>query len=394
MEILDNILTQHYGWEVVALLFAIVIFFAVQICYYGFRYRKINKYRVSQRMRIMETPPPVSVVVPMYNDNSTFIEDQLANFVAQEGVEFEVVIVYVGSNRDFYDDLCGLSCAYPNLTVTKIESDGKRSVSNKLALNIGIKAAKYDHIIFTTTDCTPTNSKWLSLMRQGFQFGEIVLGYCGMDRFESDDEEIKKGGALSYRLIQTGRMMESANWLSAAIMRRGYRGIRTNIGFTKTLYNKVKGFNHLNMSIGDDDLFMQKIMTKENTSVVIAPRATLRQICWGGLGWWNGESRIYSETLPLYNQEAKNYMNWELTSRLGLFISSLWGLIFLPLELKALIALLLIIRLVVVLLSVNSIAKRLGEEGIVKGYILHDILSPLFTLWVRRPFRKGNEVWR
>lgn len=394
MELLNNLMQEHYSWEIVALLLVIVIFFTVQIRYYGVRYRNISRYHVGRRKRILDTPPAVSVVIPMYNDNNTFVESQLPCYLAQdaEGSDFEIVVVYIGSNGDFYDDLCSLSNVYENLTVTKIENNGKNTISNKLSLNIGIKASKYNHILFTTTDCTPTNSRWLHLMRQGFQYGDIVLGYSAMDRAEVDGELL--GGALSYSFIRTCRMMESAAWLSAAMIGRGYRGLRTNIGFTKELYRSVKGYNHLNMSIGDDDLFMQKIMKDDNASIVISSRATLSEQCWGGMGWWSSESRTYSATLPLYTQSAKNYISWELTSRVMLFLASLCALIFLPLELKVLVALLLVIRLVVVLLSVKSVAKRLGETKIVGRYLIYDLVGPLFDMWVRRPLRKSKKQWR
>lgn len=72
-------------------------------------------------------------------------------------------------------------------------------------------------------------------------------------------------------------MMHSADWIARAVRRNPYRGTLHNIGFTKNIYFGSKGFSHLNMNIGEDDLYMQKVMTHDNVSVILSPRATLRE---------------------------------------------------------------------------------------------------------------------
>ena len=67
-------------------------------------------------------------------------------------------------------------------------------------------------------------------------------------------------------------MMHSADWLARAVRRRAYRGTLHNFGFTKRIYFGANGFSHLNMNIGEDDLFMQKVMTRDNVSVILSPR--------------------------------------------------------------------------------------------------------------------------
>ena len=39
------------------------------------------------------------------------------------------------------------------------------------------------------------------------------------------------------------------------------------------------------MNIGEDDLFMQRVMSRDNVSVILSPRASLREKMWGGMGW-------------------------------------------------------------------------------------------------------------
>ncbi len=381
-----DILIQHYSAAGVALSATLVVLVAIQIMHYTRHFSRVKKYLNNKcRQKIHPTPPTISVVVPMFSEDYDYIENTLPLIMGQEGVQFEVVIVYVGNDKDFYDDILRLKQVLGNIKLTKIEQNERFPISVKTTLNVGIKAARHDHIVFTTTDVRPTSERWLLLMAKGFQRGDIVIGYCGI---ESDDN-------LSTRLIRTSRMVQSVNWLSSAAHGKPYRAIRTNMGFTKTLYNKAKGFNHLNMNIGEDDLFMQKIMTKLNTSIILNPQATVVEKCWGGGAWWLDNQRFFRSAEALYPTFAKEPRAWEMTSRVLMAAVYLVILVMMPLEIKAIATLLILLRLLVVLLSVKKVARRLGEKGIVGTYILYDLLSPLFELWLKIKMLKRDErVWK
>ena len=242
MEFFNRIIV-HYGWEGTALAGVLLVMFGIQLYYYLFVYGRIPKYKDTRRPEILSETPPVSVVIPLFSEDYAFVEEILPLIVAQEYPDFEVVIVYVGRDTDFYDDLVRIKQSFPQITGTKIELNPRFPISPKMALNVGIKSAHYEHLLFTTPDVYPTSDRWLSLMANGFRRGEIVLGYCGMERGK---------GFASY-LIRTWRMMHSVDWISSAVCGRPYRGMRQNYGFTKRLYFGANGFSHLNMNIGEDD---------------------------------------------------------------------------------------------------------------------------------------------
>lgn len=160
-------------------------------------------------------------------------------------------------------------------------------------------------MVFTSTDAVPQTDRWLALMAKGFTRGEIVVGYCGVER----------GKGFTNYMMRVWRMMHSADWIARAVRRNPYRGTLHNIGFTKNIYFGSKGFSHLNMNIGEDDLYMQKVMTHDNVSVILSPRATLREKMWGGMRWWMGQLRYYGSAFAFYPQQVKNYIQWELGSR-------------------------------------------------------------------------------
>ena len=333
----------------------------------------------------METEPPVSVVVPLFSEDYSFVEERLPLILAQNYPDFEVVIVYVGHDSDFYEDLARLKQSFPQITTTKIQLDPRFPISRKMALNVGIKSAHYECMVFTSTDAVPQTDRWLSLMAKGFMRGEIVVGYCGVER--------RKG--LANYLMRTGRMMQSAAWIARAVQRRAYRGTLHNYGFTKRIYFGANGFSHLNMNIGEDDLFMQRVMTRDNVSVILSPRATLREKTWGGMGWWMSQLRYYGSAFRFYPQAVRTYVGWELWSRVLFFATVICALAVMPLEYKIAALALVAVRYVAVALEVRRVARRLGESGIMGRYFIYDLLSPLWAavLWVIL-LRRDDRVWR
>ena len=384
MQFFDTFLAC-YGWEGAALAGAMLLMLGVQLYYYLGVFGRIAGYRNNRRMARLEAEPPVSVIIPLFSEDYTFIEERLPLVLAQSYPDFEVILVYVGHDTDFYEDLVQLRHSFPQIATTKIHLDPRFPISRKMALNVGIKSAHYEHMVFTSTDAVPQTDRWLSLMAKGFMRGEIVLGYCGVERTK---------GLANY-LMRSWRMMHAAEWIARAVRGRAYRGTLHNFGFTKKLYFGANGFSHLNMNIGEDDLFLQRVITPDNVSVILSPRATLREKTWGGLRWWMSQLRYYGSSLRFYPAAVRSYIRQETGSRVLFFLAVLCALAVMPLESKLAALLLALIRYAVVLLEVRRTAQRLGETGILGRYFLYDLLSPLWAaLLGLQLLRRDERVWR
>ena len=384
MQFFDHFLAC-YGWEGAALAGAMLVMLGVQLYYYLAVYGRIPGYRNNRRAAKLGAEPPVSVVIPLFAEDYSFVEERLPLVLAQNYPDFEVVIVYVGHDSDFYEDLVQLRHSFPQISTTKIQLDPRFPISRKMALNVGIKSAHYEHMVFTSTDAVPQTDRWLSLMAKGFMRGDIVLGYCGVERAK---------GLANY-LMRTWRMMHAADWIARAVRRRAYRGTLHNFGFTKSLYFGANGFSHLNMNIGEDDLFLQKVITADNVSVILSPRATLREKAWGGMSWWMGRLRYYGSAFRFYPQAVRNYIQWELGSRSLFFLTVVCAAAVMPFEFKIAALALLVIRFLIVAIEVRRIARRLGESGMMGRYFVYDLLSPLWALALSvMLMRKDDRVWR
>ena len=384
MYFFDTFLTC-YGWQGVALAASLLLLLGVQLYYYLFVYGRIPTYTNNARPVVRDPEPPLSVVVPMFSEDYSFVEERLPLMLAQKYPAFEVVIVYVGQDNDFYEDLLRLKHSFPQIATTKIHLDPRFPISRKMALNVGIKSAHYECMVFSSTDACPRSDRWLSLMAKGFERGDIVVGYCGVER--------SKG--LANYLMRAWRMMHSAEWLGRAVQRRPYRGTLHNLGFTKKLYFGVNGFGHLNMNIGEDDLFMQQVMTRDNVSVILSPRAALSEKTWGGLRWWMSQLRYYGSAERFYPLDVKNFVQWEHGSRVLFFAATVCALVAMPFEYRIAAGVLLLLRYVVVIAGVRRLARRLGESGMIGRYFLYDLTSPLWAFWLGvLSLRRDDRVWR
>ncbi len=378
-------LQATYGAPVLWLVTAIIVLFVIQLCYWMRYYARIPAYRVDRGQERDEQQFAISVIVVVQDDYS-YIEETLPLILGQQYPQFEVVVVDLASTEEFSDALLSMQEKWPHLVTSKIEQDPRFPIGRKLALNVGIKAARYERLLITTTAARPTSERWLALMARGFERGDIVLGYCGM--------ECKKG--LVNKLIRCARVMTSVRALGSAIRGIPYRGSIHNLGFTKTLYFGAKGFNYLNLNTGEDDLFLQQIATPDNTAIILHPKATVRQWQWGGISWWHNVRKFESYTYKYYPLRIKNAIEWELGSRLLLFLTLLTALCLLPVELKVGAAALWLIRLGIVEFQSWRIRRRLGEEGLGWAWILYDLWAPVceIRLWLSRTFRPSKGLWR
>lgn len=385
MNYFDYIL-QHYSWQGVTLAVVILLLFFIQLWYYLVRYGRVSRFRNSRRKKKMPVAPPVSVVIPMFSADNVYLDECLPQFLAQQyDASYEVVVVYVGSDNDFHEELMRMRLYHPNLVVTQIAFNPRFPISIKMALNVGIKAAHHEHIIITSTDALPASNQWLAMMGKAFMRGDVVLGYTALEQ---------RDGVENY-LMRASRLQHSLYWLSAAVRGATYRGSRNNFGFTKSLYFDAKGFNFLNMNIGEEDLFIQKIAKPDNVSVVLIPKGSMIEQPWGGMRWWVSQLHHYGTAYRFYPREVRNAVEWDLGSQVLFFLTVLTAIIFMPFEFKIAALLLLLIRYLVVALRVGSVAKRVGEKSMALRYFLFDMFNPLLMLWVGVVMlRKDDTVWR
>lgn len=372
-------------------LYQILIILLLTLCaviqiVYWLRYGCVAAHRHSLREPEGAATPPVSVVV-VVADDPDYINEHLPRLLTQNHPNYEVVVVDDGSETDLTDELIMMQARFPHLRFTTIKADPVFRHSKKLALTVGIKAAKYDNIIFTDSDSVPASEKWLSIMARGFNGGQLVIGYSGIER--------KPG--IANKIMRCQRLTTSIRYLNAAIRGHVYRGIYNNIGYTKRLFFGNKGYTHLRMTLGEDDLFVQKAAhtCAQRTSVMLNSATTVRQFQWGGLRWWRAERKYRDAAFDLYPLSVRAGIVTELTTRALLVLGTLAMVILLPPVLWIVAVSLWFLRELITLLSVRAISRRVGERRLMWAYLMHDLCAPAGELirWISRKIRPSQRLW-
>ena len=373
-----------YGGIGIAFGATILVLFIVQVALHIGLYGRIASFRLMSKKQIRDKEPAISIVVTLFAEDSEYLDSTLTKLLTQDYENFEVVVVYVGNCDDFFADLKSLQRLYPHLSPVHIDYSPHYPVSKKIALNVGIKSAKYDFVITTSSDATPSSARWLSLLAKGFMYGDIVLGYSGIS---------KKGGIKNF-IFREYQFNESVAWLSSAIRRRTYSASRNALGFAKSLYFNVRGFNHLNMNVGEDDLFVQQIATSDNVSVVLSPRAICTERIWGGWSWWWYRVKMLQTTHRYYPKWALVPTIAELVIRVLFFAAVVTALVFMPWEFKVATLVVALLRYFLIMFVVVRNSRRLGESGIAPFHFIYDIIEPALRLTIAlASYKKYKKSW-
>ena len=273
------------------LLAATIVSLGLLLFYYGYFFLKLNTYKAS----VSTFNEPISIIVCAKNECHN-LKDKLPAILNQDYPNYEIIVVNDQSIDDTAVLLNELGKQYPNLVVVTIEKHINKRPGKKLALTLGIKTAKYEHLLLTDADCLPNSKNWTMQMCSNFNSADIVLGYGGYE---------KKKGLLN-KLIRFDTFNVAQQYLSYALAGQTYMGVGRNMAYKKSLFFENKGFaNHLHIASGDDDLFIQEIATKNNVSIEITEQAHTTSSVIEKWGEWAYQKRRHITTAPLYKTKFK-----------------------------------------------------------------------------------------
>lgn len=383
-------LPEIYGVGAFALIWIIEMVYQFYLFDRPFRFcRKSEKGKISYSAE----RPPLSVIVYAQNDAEDLIQF-LPRILNQDYPQFEVIVVNDDSTDDSKDILTTLQAQYDNLYHTYVP-EGSRNLSHKkLALTLGIKAARYDIVVFTNANCCPADSLWLASLARNFVPGtDIVLGYTSMQSKEKTPHDF---GYYTY-----DKLLFTLRYLSFALIGRPYMGESSNLAYRKELFFKNKGFSkHLHLHYGDDDLFINEIATRENTRVELSPSSQMTAVYHDNHGAWKELKLQYDFTSKYLHTAAKAVFGMSKVFDYAfniLFILLLaWGI--LNNWLLAIIALLPAVSIFVIKAVVyRRAAKIFRAPRYTFALPLFSFLQPWVNLYfniIGSASRKKNFTWR
>lgn len=218
---------------------------------------------------------PVSVVVRSFNDGETLAR-LLPDLMGQEySPGFEVIVVNEGSSDETTEVVEALTGTFDNLYLTFTPNDGLNVSSKKLAVTLGVKAARNPIVVLLSADAVIPSPKWLSRITLPFvdPSVEVVLGYSTPNLLQD------KGFGRRHRAFNLTE--ESVAWISEALSGRPYRGSESNLAFRRKVFFDNKGFSSsLNLREGVDDIFVNEITNGDNTAVELSEQTQIMRDCY------------------------------------------------------------------------------------------------------------------
>jgi len=234
---------------------------------------------------------PVSLVICARSE-ARALEALVPMLMEQDHREFEVVVVNDRSEDDTWELLQVMKPLHPRLRPVNIQADEKFNYGKKLALGVGVRAAKYPNVLLTDADCVPASKDWISLMCAGFDKGkQIVVGHS----------PYAYQPGIANVLERYDGTMKTIQYMSFAMAGFPYMGVGRNLGYTGELFFHSKGAKrHGHLMSGDDDLFINEVARANNTAVVAVPDSFMTTRPTDGLGTWFRRKRRHYTTAAHY----------------------------------------------------------------------------------------------
>lgn len=365
--------------------------FFIQLFYYLYFYLSalLLKRKASKgNIHFQTAQPPVSIIICAKNESKN-LSDFLPSILTQDYPNYEVIVVNDGSTDESEIVLANFERTYKHLYHTYIPENVKVMSPKKLALTVGIKAAKYDYLLFTDADCQTVSDKWIANMMRNFTpKTDFVLGYGAYEQ---------KPGFLSH-LVSYDTFFILLQYTGFAYRGKPYMGVGRNMAYRKQLFFDRKGFaSILHLQSGDDDLFINKAATKTNTAIEIDPDSTTISTLSENFKNWFIQKERHLSTASHYKNQSKKLIGIEVLSR-GLFYSSFVALLCtLQPTLLIIAGSLLLTRYILQLVIINLSAKHFNERPFYFSILLFDILLPLISLFIlsfNRITRKTKYKWK
>ncbi len=284
---------QQFWRETLFAAFCTVI--GIQLFYYLWFFMRLAWF--TPKPKLHNQQQPVSVVICARNEADNLVKNLPGVLVQHYPSSHEVILVNDNSLDDSKYLIEELKRTFKKLVPVQLTQEAKMISGKKFPLSMGIKTARYETLLLTDADCVPASENWMNLMQNGYgPSTEIVLGYGAY---------YKREGVLN-KLIRFETFHSALQYLSYALAGIPYMGVGRNLSYKREVFFRNKGFSSINqIPGGDDDLFINKVANKNNTSIVIEhdahtlsdPKSTWKE-------WWNQKTRHYT-TAKYYKKTHK-----------------------------------------------------------------------------------------
>ena len=372
---LDTLLNTFSTAELICLA-VVFLSLLIQLYYYLRFYTAVfrNKRRIKKgKIKLLDTLPEVSVIICARNEEEN-LKKHLPSVLKQNYPNYEVIVINDRSFDNTETVLEQLKKEYPHLKTSFVPHDAKYIDSKKIAVILGVKAAKNDILVFTDADCEIVSDKWLENMVRSFSQGtQIVLGYGAYNK--------NKSFANFAQVFDT--LFIGIQYLNYAIAGYPYMGVGRNMAYRKSFFESSKGFSkHLDIQSGDDDLFVNDFARRKNTAVCVSAESITTSEEKKTFSAFLAQKERHLSTSSRYKFSSKFILGTELGSRFLFYLGILLTCVLQMPYWYYIAPGAFLLRYIVQYIIINLNAKEFGERKYFYGIGFLDILLPLINLYL------------
>lgn len=359
----------------------LVLFTAILLFYYCYFFLRLAFYKPAKKNTSQQHP--VSIIVCGKNEAGNFAKNMPGLFFQEYASSHQLLVVDDNSTDETKYVLNELREAYPFLSVLTLTQNAQHIPGKKYPLSMGIRQATHEILLLTDADCVPASEHWLQKMQEPYDGKtEIVLGYGAYQ---------KHPGFLN-KVIRYETFHSALQYLSYALAGTPYMGVGRNLSYKKSLFLNNKGFSDINhLPGGDDDLFINKVATKDNTAIVIDPEAhTLSSPKRTWKEWKRQKTRHFS-TSKYYHPKHKILLGLYSLSHFLFYLLVVLTMIFFswPLGLGILLGKSMIQQFIF-----SKVLDKLNEKDLKKTLLLMDLwMVGYYLFFAPMLFLKEKKSW-
>lgn len=247
---------------------------------------------------LLSSPPPVTIIITSHG-NASQLDEHLPVFLTQDYEPgYEVIIV--GERNDHQtEDILKRYSGHPHLYSTFIPETSRYMSRKKLAITLGMKAARNEWVIITDPTCKPNSTQWLSTLSAYFtENTDMVLGYTN---YESTAPDFYRFEHL-YTALYIFREAQH---------RDAYRTNCYHLAMRKSVFLNGNGFQgNLKYTISEYDYLVNKFAD-------LRTRICLRQDSWltedtPTVKQWENKHIFLRETINHLRHTRRHYLLFHL----------------------------------------------------------------------------------
>ncbi|GAA5224698.1 glycosyltransferase [Membranihabitans marinus] len=242
----------------------------------------------------------------------------------------------------------------------------KQNMGKRGALARGIAEAQNPYLVFTDIDCIPP-STWLSTIALHIQpHIQVILGVS----------PYLKNKQFLNQIVQHETFLTAVQYLGWAQRGMPYMGLGRNMVYHKDLYHADQFQKSQSVPYGDDDLWINKVARKDNTTTVIAKESfvpSLPPLSWSS--WFNQKKRHLS---------AGKYYSRRSKMTIGIFsaclvIEKILLLSIICIDIQLFLYLILL-KYIVLFVAIHHNKRRIGMVNSVGSFWLYEYFHFIYLL--------------